>query len=122
MPNANDNIRNRRTWACRGRVWIEGSEGTFFGNGRARLLQQIEVCGSISQAAKSLNMAYRRAWIMVDSMNRQSKEPLVELATGGKGGGGARVTPAGKRAIILFTQFNANLQTFLEREEKKFKL
>jgi molybdate transport repressor ModE-like protein len=46
----------------------------------------------------------------------------VELATGGKGGGGARVTKAGELAIRKFRRFHANLQKFLEREEKKFKI
>jgi molybdate transport system regulatory protein len=105
-----------------GRVWIDGPEGTFIGYGRIVLLERIIEHGSITKAAKSMQMAYRRAWDLVDSMNRQAKKPFVELATGGKGGGGARVTPEGERAIKIFWKFHADLQAFLEREEKKLKL
>ena len=103
----------------RGRVWIDGPEGTFFGHGRAVLLERIVEYGSITKAAKSMQMAYRHAWDLVDSMNRQAQEPFVEVATGGKGGGGARVTPAGERAVKTFWQFHKDLQAFLKREEKK---
>jgi molybdate transport system regulatory protein len=103
----------------RGRVWIDGPEGTFIGHGRTVLLERIIEHGSITKAAKSMDMAYRHAWDLVDSMNRQAKKPFVEVATGGKGGGGARVTEAGTRAIRTFWQFHNDLQAFLKREEKK---
>jgi molybdate transport system regulatory protein len=120
-------LHGRRTNAkpqpgFRGRVWIDGPEGTFIGYGRVVLLERIKVHGSITRAAKSMQMAYRHAWDLVDSMNRQAKEPFVELATGGKGGGGARVTDAGERAIKLFWRFHDDLQSFLTREEKKLRL
>lgn len=103
----------------RGRVWIDGPEGTFIGYGRVVLLERIMEHGSITKAAKSMQMAYRHAWDLVDSMNRQSKEPFVELATGGKGGGGAQVTAAGKDAVRLFKTFYDDFQDFLLREQKK---
>jgi molybdate transport system regulatory protein len=106
----------------RGRVWIDGLEGTFIGHGRAVLLERIIEHGSITKAAKSMDMAYRHAWDLVDSMNRQAKEPFVEVATGGKGGGGARVTKAGERAIKLFWRFHSDFQSFLKREGKKLRL
>ncbi len=106
----------------RARIWIDGPEGTFFGYGRAVLLERIKEHGSITKAAKSMDMAYRHAWDLVDSMNRQAKEPFVEVATGGKGGGGARVTKAGERAIKLFWEFHKDLQAFLKKEQKKIKL
>lgn len=106
----------------RGRVWIDGPEGTFIGYGRVVLLERIREHGSITKAAKSMEMAYRHAWDLVDSMNRQAEQPFVELATGGKGGGGALVTEAGERAIKLFRRFHDDLQTFLKREEKKLRL
>ncbi len=110
------------TPTVRGRVWIDGPEGTFIGNGRAVLLERIIEHGSITKAAKSMDMAYRHAWDMVDSMNRQASEPFVEVATGGKGGGGARVTKAGERAIKMFWRFHKDLQAFLMREQKKLKI
>jgi molybdate transport system regulatory protein len=121
MPKKNVKEKNtsRPKPGLRGRIWIDGPEGTFFGHGRAVLLERIVEHGSITKAAKSMDMAYRHAWDLVDSMNRQAKEPFVELATGGKGGGGARVTKAGERAIKMFWRFHEDLQAFLKREEKK---
>jgi len=103
----------------RGRVWIDGVDGTFLGYGRVVLLERIREFGSITKAAKSMQMAYRHAWDLVDSMNRQSKRPFVELATGGKGGGGARVTEDGERAIQLFWKFSEDFEAFLLREQEK---
>ncbi len=106
----------------RGRIWIDGPEGTFIGYGRIVLLERIQEHGSITKAAKSMEMSYRHAWDLVDSMNRQAKKPFVELTTGGKGGGGARVTEEGKKAIRLFWQFYDDLQAFLKREEMQLRL
>ena len=106
----------------RGRIWIDGPEGTFIGWGRVNLLEQIRECGSITKAAKSMEMAYRHAWDLVDSMNRQSKKPFVEVTAGGKGGGGARVTEDGEKAIRIFRQFAEDFKVFLEREQKKLRL
>jgi len=103
----------------RGRIWIDGPEGTFIGWGRVNLLEQIREHGSITKAAKSLEMAYRHAWNLVDSMNRQSKMPFVEVTAGGKGGGGARVTEEGEKAIRLFHKFADDFKAFLVREQKK---
>ena len=105
--------------AFRGRVWIDGKEGTFLGYGRVVLLERIREHGSLTKAAKSMKMAYRHAWDLVDSMNRQAKRPVVELTTGGRGGGGARVTRDGELAIQLFWKFSDDLQRFLAKEQKK---
>ena len=103
----------------RGRIWIDGPEGTFIGYGRVVLLERIREYGSITKAAMSMEMSYRHAWNLVDSMNRQSKKPIVELSTGGKGGGGAHVTEEGEKAAKLFWQFHADFQEFLKQEQKK---
>ncbi|HEX9020165.1 MAG TPA: ModE family transcriptional regulator [Nitrospirota bacterium] len=103
----------------RGRIWIDGPEGTFIGWGRVTLLEKIKEHGSITKAAKSMAMAYRHAWDLVDSMNRQSKRPFVEVSTGGKGGGGARVTEEGEEAIKLFWKFHDDFQKFLMKEQTK---
>ncbi len=125
MPNRKSNHKNSRSdprLGVRGRIWIDGPEGTFIGWGRVNLLEQIRECGSITKAAKSMEMAYRHAWDLVDSMNRQSKMPFVEVIAGGKGGGGARVTEDGEKAIRLFRQFAEDFKVFLEREQKKLRL
>jgi molybdate transport system regulatory protein len=103
----------------RGRVWIDGTDGTFLGHGRVVLLERIREYGSITKAAKAMEMSYRHAWDLVESMNRQAERPFVELATGGKGGGGARITEEGERAIQLFWKFSEDFQKFLKQEQGK---
>ncbi len=105
-----------------GRIWIEGRDRAFLGRGRIELLERIRQYGSITEAAKSLGMSYRHAWELVDSMTRQSRTPLVETATGGKGGGGARLTDAGEQAIIFFRKLDEKFRKFLEKEMADFPL
>ena len=106
----------------RGRLWIDGTEGTFLGYGRIILLERIREDGSITQAAKSMKMSYRHAWELVDSMNRQSSKPLVEATTGGRNGGGAHLTEEGERAIVLFWELYADFQKYLKQQKKKTRL
>ena len=83
--------------------------GTAFaiGPGKADLLQAIAQTGSISAAARSMDMSYRRAWLLVDTMNQCFREPVVDTATGGKGGGGARITPFGKKVLRRYRLIEA---------------
>lgn len=112
----------RDGYELRGRIWVEGKDGTFLGYGRVVLLERIKQYGSITMAAKSMEMSYRAAWELVESMNRQAKSPLVETATGGKGGGGARLTKAGERAIEAFWRFYERFKEFLKKEIRNFTL
>lgn len=117
MPNRS--LLKKNTYYLRARFWIEGAEGTFLGYGRTLLLERIQEYGSISAAARSMKMSYRQAWRLVDAMNKQSKQPIVEKTTGGKGGGGAKVTVAGEQAIALFWAVDQNMQTFLADTSEK---
>jgi molybdate transport system regulatory protein len=65
------------------------------GPGKVALLESIARTGSISAAAREFDMSYRRAWLLIEQMNQCFDTPLVATATGGKGGGGARLTEAG---------------------------
>jgi molybdate transport system regulatory protein len=105
-----------------GRLWIEGRDGAFLGYGRIALLERIKQDGSITGAAKSLNMSYRHAWDLIDSMNRQSRIPLVEKAVGGKGGGGTHLTEAGEKAIRFFRAMDDKFREFLDKEMDNFPL
>ncbi len=109
-------------YGVRGRLWIEGPEGTFLGFGRIVLLERIEEHGSISAAARSMKMSYRHAWELVNSMNRQSKQPLVESSTGGRGGGGAVLTAEGTQAIALFKRVADDFSAFLARQNEGLEL
>ncbi|HKQ60603.1 MAG TPA: LysR family transcriptional regulator [Candidatus Polarisedimenticolaceae bacterium] len=65
------------------------------GPGKAELLRRIVETGSISAAAREMEMSYRRAWVLVDTMNRSFRSPVVKTLTGGRRGGGARLTALG---------------------------
>lgn len=69
------------------------------GPGKAELLKQIDRAGSISGAGRAMGMSYRRAWLLVDTMNRCFREPLVEAHPGSGSKAGARLTAAGRRAL-----------------------
>lgn len=69
------------------------------GPGKAELLAAIHREGSISGAGRALGMSYRRAWLLVDTMNRCWREPLVATAPGGAAKGGARLTPFGEEIL-----------------------
>jgi molybdate transport system regulatory protein len=108
-------------YTVEGHIWVEGAEGTFLGMGRVLLLEKIREYGSITRAAGSLEMSYRKAWELVESMNRQAGSPLVVATTGGKGGGGAVLTEAGERAIRLFAELDAEFARFREKMNRTVK-
>ncbi len=72
------------------------------GPGKAMLLEAIEEAGSISGAARAVGMSYRRAWMLVDTMNHCWAEPLVETAPGGRARAGARVTATGREVLASY--------------------
>lgn len=78
---------------------IDFEDGAFIGRGRVELLERIDQHGSIAQAAKSMNMSYRRAWYLIDGFSRTFSEPIVERQHGGKGGGSAVLTPLGREIV-----------------------
>ncbi len=82
-----------------------------FGPGKADLLERIATEGSISKAAKAMDMSYSRAWQLVDAMNNAFRKPLVESSTGGKKGGGAVLTKAGEEILSLFRQMEERMAT-----------
>jgi molybdate transport system regulatory protein len=96
-----------------------------FGPGKADLLERIASEGSISKAAKSMEMSYSRAWQLVDAMNNAFRKPLVEPKTGGKKGGGAALTKAGEEMLSLYRKMEEKLasdaEVFFPEFEKRLK-
>lgn len=72
------------------------------GPGKVRLLELIAETGSISEAARQMEMSYRRAWLLIDEVNGIFGKPVVETATGGAGGGGAKITLLGEAVVAVF--------------------
>lgn len=81
-----------------------------FGPGKADLLAAIADTGSISGAARCMKMSYRRAWLLVDVMNRCFRAPLVLSAAGGSHGGGAQLTDTGLAVLAQFRLMEAAAQ------------
>ncbi|WP_432241307.1 winged helix-turn-helix domain-containing protein [Herbaspirillum robiniae] len=84
------------------RVRVMQGDTIAFGPGKADLLQAIERTGSISGAAREMEMSYRRAWLLVEEMNRCFSSALVTTATGGARGGGAVVTDFGRDILARY--------------------
>jgi len=87
-----------------------------FGPGKADLVEAIDRTGSISAAARELGMSYRRAWLLVDVMNRCFREPLVAKAAGGAAGGGAVVTDTGRQVLTLYRTMQARADDAVRAE------
>src|SRR5258708_39591435 len=81
--------------------------GARIGPGKAALLESVRSSGSISAAARAMGMDYKRAWMLIDSLNRAFDTPLVERATGGSGGGGAALTEFGKDVLARYRRLEA---------------
>jgi molybdate transport system regulatory protein len=95
---------------ARFRLRISNGEEIAIGPGKVALLEAIIAAGSITGAAKDLGMSYRRAWLLVDDMNRCFKKPVVDSAKGGKEGGGTVVTPTGHEVIALYRGIESQAQ------------
>lgn len=78
---------------------IELSSGLRIGPGKVRLLELIDDTGSISAAGRAMDMSYRRAWLLVNELDEALAVAVVETRKGGKTGGGARLTDAGREVI-----------------------
>ena len=83
-------------------IRIDLENGDRIGPGKIALLEAIRSTGSISAAARALDMSYRRAWLLVEEVNHALREPAVAAEAGGRRGGGAVVTPAGEQLVGLY--------------------
>ncbi len=83
-------------------IRIDLSSGDRIGPGKIEILEAIRATGSISAAARKLDMSYRRAWLLVDEINRTFAEPAIETELGGRGGGRARLTMFGRALVQLY--------------------
>jgi molybdate transport system regulatory protein len=98
-----------------GRFWLNREGHGYLGAGRIELLEHIDECGSISQAARRIGMSYKTAWDAVEAMNNLAERPLVVRATGGKGGGGTHLTEYGRQVIAGYRLMEAEHRRFLAR-------
>jgi molybdate transport system regulatory protein len=94
------------------RLRVVLGEDIALGPGKADLLDYIVETGSIAAAGRRMSMSYRRAWLLIDEMNRVFKSPVVATAKGGKGGGGSAVlTDIGREVLARYRSMQAATAT-----------
>jgi molybdate transport system regulatory protein len=86
------------------------------GPGKADLLEGIRETGSIAAAGRRMGMSYKRAWLLVESMNACFRKPLVETSRGGRARGGATLTPDGERVLACYRRMEAITADAIEEE------
>lgn len=99
---------------------VLGSGAPAMGPGKAELIERIAQSGSISAAAREMGMSYRRAWQLVEALNAAYREPVVRTATGGQRGGGATVTPYGRRLAAQFRAMEEKASAAIAADLKRF--
>ncbi|MBL3657669.1 winged helix-turn-helix domain-containing protein [Fulvivirga sediminis] len=99
------------------RCWINVDEEKFFGPGPLQLLQLIEELGSLSKAAKTMGMSYKKAWDIVNTLNSKASEPIVLSQKGGAKGGGAEITEKGRQIMKSYSELNKKIETLLSEEK-----
>lgn len=104
------------------RLRIDLAPGTAIGPGKIELLEAIDATGSLSEAARSLGMSYRRAWLLLDSLNKSFASPLATASVGGRGGGGVQVTPLGAELVKRFRRLEASVDRLASEQFAEFKV
>ena len=105
-----------------GKLWLEADGERFFGPGPMELLEKIEETGAISNAAKAMNMSYKKAWELINHLNGQTNSPVVVPQAGGEKGGGSTLTPEGLELIKYYKALRKRFKTFLENESERLKI
>jgi molybdate transport system regulatory protein len=97
------------------RFRIDFASGGSVGPGKIDLLAAIEAEGSLSAAARQVGMSYRRAWLLLDSLNATFAVPVTSASVGGRGGGGVTLTPFGRELIRHYRDFEREIATLAAR-------
>jgi len=100
------------------KVWID-NDGKAFGEGPYQVLKGVEETGSLHQAAMQLNMSYRKAWLMIQKMEKRLGFPLLERKVGGMSGGGSHITPEGRKFMKSYEGFRQDVKNVIEDTFKK---
>ena len=107
------------SYTIKSKIWIEVDEKMLLGEGRVQLLKSIQRTKSLSKSAKEIGISYKKAWSLIDAVNKNAKEPIVQKSTGGSGGGGTIVTSYGLKMIDSFEAINKNCWAYLNKQITK---
>ena len=108
-------------YKIKSRIWIELDGREFLGEGKFQLLKAIDETGSLSKAAKSLDISYKKAWNLMNAVNKTTPKPVTINSIGGKGGGGTELTAYGKSLVGVFDDMNKKCWDFLDIQLEKIK-
>ena len=108
--------KSGKNFIVNGSLWVESNGERFFGPGPVELLERIEKTGSINQAAKQMQMSYKKAWEIINALNAEAGHPYVVTQTGGTSGGGSTITKEAKVMITWYQKLREKFKTFLEKE------
>jgi molybdate transport system regulatory protein len=98
------------------RFRVDFTPACSLGPGKIELLECIDQTGSLRQAAQTLGMSYRRAWLLLDALNRSFSEPSAIASVGGQGGGGARLTAFGTDLVKRYRTAAKNIDALARTE------
>jgi molybdate transport system regulatory protein len=101
------------------RIDLDGEDR--IGPGKIELLEQIRAQGSISGAGRAMDMSYKRAWDLVDEINRICGHPAVEPQAGGKNGGGAMLTPFGEKLVARYRKIERDAARAVHKDLEALK-
>jgi molybdate transport system regulatory protein len=97
----------RQPLAVKGGLWLDKKGKRFLGEKRIALLESIDALGSITKAAKAVGLSYKGAWDAVDAVENLAERPVVSRATGGRSGGGSRLTDYGRELVALYRELES---------------
>jgi molybdate transport system regulatory protein len=100
---------------------VLGKGAPAIGPGKAELIERIAETGSISAAARAMGMSYRRAWQLVEALNRDFRQAVVATAVGGTRGGGAQVTAFGRRVAAAFRAMEGKASAAIGGDLERFR-
>jgi molybdate transport system regulatory protein len=102
------------------RIRLDFGAGARIGPGKADLIEAVARTGSISAAGRELGMSYRRAWLLLDAVNRMFVEPVVVASAGGAHGGGAQVTDFGRRMVAAYRELERDCEAIADERFAPF--
>lgn len=114
-----DTLKKNKNFTVKGSIWIECEGERFFGPGPVELLEKINDTGSINQAAKQMQMSYKKAWEIISMLNTKAGKPFVVTQTGGTSGGGSAITDEARAMIAWYQQLREKFIGFIQQETEK---
>ena len=108
-------MSGKKSLSASGEVWLNRGGENLLDESRMALLDKIAETGSITKAGKAVGISYRTAWLTIDHLNSISDLPLVDRTTGGKAGGGTRLTEHGRNLLDVYRAIQTEHRKYLDR-------